>query len=316
MFDGAKHISLSMETDIIMNNPMLSFSGRYDLNSGEVATGLKSSAYYKGWQFTAYRLGEKWHRVAANGSYHKFSNNGRHNHNDFTRIRLAQVIDQLRIELNFNPKKEILNGIEFGVNIILDFPVKIVLDSLLTYKGISFERPIDNPNYYQCKTKEFILKLYDKGAQYKLNMHVMRFEIKVISMDFLRKKGINIRFLSDLIDEANYSKIENLMLDYFDIILFIDLNVNPRELTGKHKDLYLQGFNKQYWRRPNKKDFQTVTMYERKRKELKREEDMFRALFTPSFIPELHHLIRSKWRALTLCSAEQTKIVDQIIACW
>lgn len=316
MFDGAKHISLSMPTEMIMNNPRLSFPGRYDLNSGELSTGLKSSAFYKGLQFTAHMLGDKWHRVAVKGSYHKFSNNGRHNYNDFTKLRLAQVIDQLRIELGFNPRKEILNGIEFGVNVTLDFPVKLVLDSLLTYKGISFERPIENPNYYQCRTKEFILKLYDKGAQYKLKEHVMRFEIKVVSMDFLRKKGINIHFLSDLLDEANYLKIECLMLNYFDAILFRDLQICPADLTGKFKELYLQGTNKQYWRRLNKKDFQTVTMYERKRKELKREEDKFRLHFTPPFVSKLHHLIRSKWRLLTSCSQEQSKMINQIVMGW
>lgn len=316
MFDGAKHLHILVPIEKMMANPLLKFSRSVDLFTGEDTTANKIHARFQGWRFTAHRLGDEWTHVSGAGSYHTYFNNGKHNYNDFTRIQLAQTIERMRIDFGFHPNYENLNNIEFGVNITLPFSVSRVLDSLLTYKGVPFERPIENENYYQCKTKEFILKIYDKSRQFSLPSNTMRFEIKVVSMSFLKSKGIAIAVMADLLNAENYPKIGNLLISYFNKILFCNKNIDIHSLSDKDKELYLRGSIKSFWQRPQRFRYDSQSSYEAARKAWKRKEDLFRLRFSPSFNRDIENRIKSKWEYLTKCTPEDSNYIHNILSTW
>jgi hypothetical protein len=316
MFDGAKHLSLSAPVKTIMTNPRLKFQGKYYLDSSEDIPGRAALAQYQSWRFRAHRSSNIFVRVEAEGSYHRYHNDGRHNYDDFRRIHLARTIENMRTDLCFLPRSEKLNNIEFGVNIKLDFSVTQVLESLLTYKGIPFLQSIDNPFYYQCETKEFIIKIYDKGRQFKLRDNILRFEIKVRSMNYLKTKNIHINFLSDLLNQENYQSIGQLLQNCFSAILFRDLDLDRSNLTQEDKQLYYLGCLRESWKRPKRSDFSSQRNYDRTRKSQSRLEHNFRVLYTPSFQKKLEEMICQKWQYLTTTDQEEEEEISDIRSRW
>jgi len=299
MFDGIKIVSLSSSPSDFMRNPLLEFSGRHSLRNGHDMTGRRSCAFHQGLRFTAFRTNGGWHRMELDGSLHCYYNNGRHNYNDFTGSNLAFCIEELRCCLGLIPETEILNNVEFGINIIIDFPVQILLDSVMSYKGIPFRSPAENHTYLQCETEEFIIKIYDKGTQFKLTNHVLRFEIKVRKMKFLRNKGVEITTLADLLCSQNYPKMGEILVGYFNQILFRDPHLDMTRLTSLDRELYLQGGLKNFWQRPNLVEYPNSRLYEAARKRQKRAENRYRSLFAPRYIPDLSNQINAKWLALS-----------------
>ncbi|MCF2502582.1 hypothetical protein L0663_04280 [Dyadobacter sp. CY107] len=308
MFDGAKHMRLSVPGKKLMdNNPRLTFRGSHSIITAEDLTGHFCYAYYKGWTFTAYRDSGDWDRVQASGSYHKFFNKGIHNHNDFSLPDVIKALDNFGTEIGVNPLQEVLQNLEFGVNVTLPFEVTTVLKSLLTYRGVAFQRPIENAHYYQCRTKEFIIKCYDKGREYNLAENILRFEIKVVSMRFFKDKGVNIRNLSDLLNVENYPKLGKILNEYFEAILFRDLELDISRLCPKDKELMIKGQNKDYWVRPES----TSISYEAARKRQHREEKKFRMFNIPAWHTLLREAISAKWEDLTNLTDEIMSHIQQ-----
>lgn len=297
MFDGSKFGPVPIAANQALFRK-LPFEGRYSQETGEDVSGGKTNAFFKGITFTAYSEKGSWRSVAAAGSFHKFFNGGAHNYNDFHRKDFFEVVGELCGILGVSPVNVPVHNLEFGVNICLDFDPNLVLMSLLTYKGIPFERPIENRYYYQCQTDDFIIKVYDKGRQYNLAEQLLRVELKVVKMRFLHTKGISIKTFEDLLNQEHYPKLGRILVGYTKEILFRNRMLDVDGLSKADKELVARGGDKEYWQRPESQEG-NAKGYESARKKLQREEARYRLLNLQDWHHVLFERIASKWNQLT-----------------
>jgi hypothetical protein len=291
MFDGFKILNLCTGASITQNSILQDFwTSNVKIEGGEV---LKEWAVYFGIAFNV-----KYDIPRLTGSLHKYFNNGEHNANDFTFTDLLAVIDDLKTKFNIDPETSLLNNVEFGVNVIVPFEVNSLLDCLISYQNQPFNREVERGKvYYQCKKTEHIVKIYNKGLQYKRAENILRFEIKIIRMRYLQSKGIDIDTLQSLTEPDNYPKIGRLLLSVFDDILFDDKSIEPQTLEPSERELYFNGRNPKYW-------IKDSAMSAAQRKQKERERTRFNELLdnhrNGDNMPLIaRELIKSKWGELS-----------------
>ncbi|HLO45782.1 MAG TPA: hypothetical protein VK175_15695 [Leadbetterella sp.] len=191
---------------------------------------------------------KKENYIKLEGSLHLFHNNGTQNYDEFTYSKICKTIDHLISTKKIDAKKSIINNIEFGVNIELPFPVSLILNKIVTFKGSPFSHEKNlNINSRVCKNSQIHIKMYDKGLQFDLNKNLLRFEVKIKRMQFHQNKGIDIRNLADLKIYRNYPKVIDLIKSIFDEILFEEDNFDQRLLSTKDLIFYLRIINPNYW---------------------------------------------------------------------
>ena len=176
------------------------------------------------------------------------SNAGKHNYDDFRSVDVVEVVRELSERFEIDTATTQLNNVEFGVNVVLPFEVHVVLDNLIVFKGEPFMKVVeDGMSYYQCKKSHFIIKIYDKGKQYNLPDNVLRFEIKVMRMQYLETKGIKLRYLSDLLNMAIYEPLGNILTEVYEEILFGNNTLDEKGLNTKELETFLRGSNPKTW---------------------------------------------------------------------
>ena len=242
MIDGIKIYDLKTDPSQLLQNPYLAEYWNTTVNNSD-GTYKYGLAEYFGLKFQL-----KHGKVRLQGSVHKYRNEGRHNYDDFRAVDVAEVVRELSERFEINTATTLLNNVEFGVNVVLPFRVNVVLDNLIVFKGEPFIPIVeDGMSYYQCKKTHFIIKCYDKGKQYKLPDNVLRFEIKVMRMQYLATKGIKLRYLSDLLNMAIYEPLGNILTEVFEGILFDDNTLDEKALTDKEYKTYSRGSNPKKW---------------------------------------------------------------------
>lgn len=243
MIDGIKIYDLKTNPEQLEINPYLleHWTTTVQNADGVVKYGL---AEYFGLKFQI-----KHQKVRLQGSLHKYHNAGLHNYNDFTAVNVEQVVKELSERFEIDTAQTELNNVEFGVNVVLPFGVSLVLNNLIVYKGEPFIKVVEEGmNYYQCKKTHFIIKIYDKGKQYKQSENILRFEIKVMRMQYLKTKGVPIRYLSDLLNKSIYEPLGNILTEVFESILFGNDALNEKGLSNKEREVYLRGSNPKTWK--------------------------------------------------------------------
>ena len=242
MFDGIKILALKTDFHKLLQNPYLAEHWNTTVHNSDAVVKYESADYF------GLKLQLKDKNIKLQGSLHKYRNGGRHNYDDFTAVEVAEVVRELSERFEINTAQTLLNNVEFGVNVVSQFGVHVVLDNLISYKGQPFERFVDKGiSYYQCKLSKSIIKIYDKGKQFNLPNNVLRFEIKVIRMQYLETKGIKLRYLSDLLNMDIYEPLGNILTEVFEGILFGDNTINERNLTPKELETYLRGSHPKTW---------------------------------------------------------------------
>ena len=99
MIDG---ISFRLSPDRIKYNDILDFKPK----------GNRDEAKYRGFRVSLYQ-----DSAHVTGSIHKYYNEGAHNSNDFHLSAFIQALNDLALDLEFNPEAVQFNTLEFGVNI-------------------------------------------------------------------------------------------------------------------------------------------------------------------------------------------------------
>lgn len=158
-----------------------------DENTGECKT--RRTGEYKNLKLIIRK--EKY--ITLEGSLHKFHNNGEHNYNDYGFKDIVTTIDRLRDELGIDPLKSIIQNIEFGVNIRVPFNPTVFLKSrIINYKGQPKDKHSPNGKglLIQFPRTSYLIKIYDKGAQYDQFDNILRFEIKTRRMAFVKSTGL------------------------------------------------------------------------------------------------------------------------------
>jgi hypothetical protein len=242
MDDFIKLLNVATDSKKLLANPILKDYWHTDVmtNDGDVR---KDYAEYLGLRFTV-----KNGNSQIEGSIHKYRNKGKHNYDDFSCKDAIEVIKELCNDFEIDPYRTEVNNLEVGVNVILPFPVKLVLDNLVTYKGDCFKPEVeDGIRYYQCKKKQFYIKIYDKGLQYNLPDNVLRFEIKVIRKQYFERYKIPIYWLSDLMNPDIYPQLAELLTATFKDILFNDNRIEINGLNATERVIYYKGSNPNTW---------------------------------------------------------------------
>lgn len=261
------------------------------------------------------------------GSIHYCFNKGKHNYNDFYVSDLLKVLSNFYSEFDINPKINKLNNLEFGVNIKVPFNIDKFLYNLITHNGklFSVERG-KNKTYYQFKHSNYILKFYNKGKQarskgFNIKGEILRYEIKVIRMEYLHAKGINIEFLSDLLNTSLYGKLGKLLIDSYNEILIYDNSVIVDELKPKQREFYKSAENFKYWveifdsytdeKGKNSRQYRNKrTYYQRKIKEFREIQKIYSK---DNNIKLVGDLIVLKWNELTKVTTETQSAINSFL---
>lgn len=171
-----------------------------------------------------------------NGNLHKYTNKGTHDADSFRLSDLHRVFTELNNLYCVNPYATPLYSVEFGVNIKLSYDPQRILKAIRMYKGYTFT-PIGKIGL-EYKTKEYRIKIYDKGEQCDVPgfENVLRIEMATQS-SYLKKRGFCIPLLGNLLNTDTWRVFEFLLLEAIDNIMIIE--VVPFEgLTKKERGLF------------------------------------------------------------------------------
>ena len=186
--------------------------------------------------------------VQLNGSVHKYRNEGVHNSDDFNANDAISTIEKICNDYEIDPQRTGINGLEFGVNVVLPFPVKLLLDNLISYNGQPFKSELKKGmRFYKCDKTQFSVKVYDKGLQNKLPINLLRFEVSADKMQFFKWCKIPIVWLSDLLNPDIYPRLAEILVTTFNDILFNDNRIDIKTLTATEQTIYFRGSNPNTW---------------------------------------------------------------------
>ncbi|RKE04430.1 hypothetical protein [Marinifilum flexuosum] len=250
MIDFIKVMVQNADISKLKNSRHLNFFGEVNLDTGEVKNfgkdgmyrGTRELATYQGLKFAIYSSG----RVFISGSLHKYWNKGEHNFNDFNFSALNDVLNDIEQKFGITPKQMKINALEIGVNIRPPSKtVKILkhcfLHSTKEFKWIAVR---DEGRYIQAKHWQYVVKIYDKARHYRskgyrIDHEILRFEIKYLKLEKLKKYGIQT--VQDLLDFGVINCVPLLLDEWKKVLLY--------DFTIKSNCVSLQKYcNPNYWR--------------------------------------------------------------------
>lgn len=243
MIDGLKILNLSITSDLLLGNPLLVFPLPVDEASGEIIR-QKRTAQYRGLGLVLKPDGV----VQLHGSLHKCKNGGSHNFDDFFYSDLLNVVIDLHEKFGINPKKVILNNLEFGVNILLPYNPCKFIDDLITHRTDPFsiqkgQRKLIAEAFYQ----RYVVKIYNKGLQYGCDKRILRFEVKVLKMVHLKNLGIET--LWDILIPEKLKKLGTELVRCFSELIFFDSSIQLKNIPVKHAKILQEGNNTKIWQK-------------------------------------------------------------------
>jgi hypothetical protein len=131
------------------------------------------------------------------------------NYTQFSINNLEQVITTLKNELNIDPFTALLHNLEFEVNLILSFDPNSFIDNVIAHKSNSFNF-MDVKNRYGKQTlrlsSQYGLKIFNKSLQFNTDHYILRYEIKCLKMELIRKTPV---YLPDLLMPAIVDRCKN-----------------------------------------------------------------------------------------------------------
>lgn len=252
LIDYVKILFNNVDVERLYNLPFLDFTADINLKTGEQPP--KKVVNYHFCKITIFDSGI----VLFSGSIHKlynsinnikapnYSNKTQYkgfNGNQFTINNIFEVRIHLEKLFACSSKDMIFQNIEFGVNINTLFSPQLFLKGLLYHRGKLFEYKY-NGYYAQVKHQRYLVKIYNKSNQYKMNKETLRVELKIIKTQFL--KDTDIRTFFD-VDENTLNKASNLLLKVFDEVVYYDYTIQKKQLTNMNKQTLKKYSNPRYW---------------------------------------------------------------------
>jgi hypothetical protein len=228
---------LLVDADEILNNPNLKFIENRESKTGKKHK-EKSGLYTQFATLENLKIevirGNKLNRpqIKLSGSLHKYWH--QNNWQDFTHSECIESINEICSLLNITPNKTLIRCIEFGVNIETKHEPNKILNSIISKNGVSPEiRNYLNKGYLKrFNYSQYQVKIYDKSLQYCLDRYLVRFEIKVLKMQFLQTKGIFLNTLEDLTKIETLEKLREIISIQFNSIQFHDYRINMKEISN------------------------------------------------------------------------------------
>lgn len=247
MFDFNKSNLLGIPVDSLLNNTSLDFKFEVSEKTGEMFENSKVSQFNEIDKFCTIKNNKY---TTLKFSFHKYYNKRNQNYNDFDINNFLEVLNDLSNKFSINPFLATIHNIEFGVNVSLPFKTEIFLNSIISFKGNEYKKETyKNKGYLlRFEFEHYELKIYDKGLQNELNENILRFEIKVRKMDYLKSKGISVNNYSDLLNENTIQKLTERLLMAFDELLTYDNSINIKTVKSqREREILLKGNNPKYW---------------------------------------------------------------------
>jgi len=155
-------------------------------------------------------------------SIHKFYKGN--NYSDFHLSEFQSAISLLSELLGFDLLEAEVKKIEYGCNIPVEKPENIY-NGLIGYQRGYFNPMLDNAREYGKKqySTDYNIKLYDK--QFEVAKHngtkinpLARFEKEIKNMRYLRKMGIAVYSVNDLLKKEIWQALKNDLVRTFDRI--------------------------------------------------------------------------------------------------
>lgn len=300
MIDFIKINRLPVTSDAVLANEHLTFTHSNVTTEGEIINRAQVA------HFEEMDVIVKGKSVRLKGSLHKLFEGGT-NHRDFSINNIRSVIDELVKTFRFDPTKALINFIEVGVNIPFSTDPNPIIKSFLRYKHETFKtmKVIGNGYYRCCDLQQFSIKVYNKSLQNNLDSFLLRIEIKINRMHFLKSWGISDLTLEDLKKRELYEKLLKMLLDVFNQVLLNNPSFNINSITNhKDRELILQGLIPEYW--------DNLPRTTRMRK-ISRFSEL---VGSNSLKAEISKLITAKWNELTTLKnqavTQQNKKAEQI----
>ncbi|MDC1365074.1 hypothetical protein N8258_01510 [Algibacter sp.] len=208
--------------------------------------------------FTAYignmevRINDKL--VYVKNSIHKLYNELQggtaNNYNDFRYSELFEIINYLDEKL-IDLKRTRLTQLEFGLNIKLPVPAEYVIEQNISHHQLKlhshYERFNGTGAYKQFNHSNFYFKIYDKAKQYRLNEHIIRFEIK-----YKNNKNFNPMGVYKIHDLKSKKFLQNLfddLLKRFDELTIVDNILPETKITKKDKRQLESYLSYSFWKK-------------------------------------------------------------------
>jgi hypothetical protein len=235
----------------------------------------------------------KSNRVEIRGSLHTYWKG--ENFSDFTLSELQACIRELSTNLNFDPNEAEIHNIEFGVNITVNFSAYTFADNVIAYKNRYFNQMKANLKQFEigfdCRMRQYTVKVYDKDKQYQKHENLLRFEIAVKRMQYIRGHGITSlgSFLNSIVISNSLQQIGRRLFVVYEDLIINDPSIKPLEIPARQRQIYLECCNPKKWEKftPNKR---------LRRKKLF--EDIIKRFGKMRWKPSTGEMIKHKWRLL------------------
>lgn len=195
------------------------------------------------------------YRLIVKGSFHK--NHFRSieypsgaNFQPFTYDQLQAEILNICNKLSLDLSKAKIQNLEVGINLPVDFNVmEYFQKNLLLYKVKTFEPWGEKRGVsigFQCKLSQFSVKLYDKALQFGLAKPLMRFELRILRMQKLKKH--KLKYLIDLCNQSKVTGLLKELLDSWNQVLIHDERIDSDDQKPEDRTFIEQCLNINFWR--------------------------------------------------------------------
>lgn len=219
MIDFVKLEVLGVDIPNLQNGNELEFGGKYYL-SGEVET-RRLYARYKEMKITIHDN----RRVFLEGSLPIMVLGN--NYENLKHENFIQGIEELELLFGVSADNFILQNFEFGfsVDIGSKSATDFLIEDLIDYKGEIGNVDTYKKNGYGVKFEksQFHLKLYDKTSQYDLENNILRIEIRVKKMDYVKKR-YKITTLKDLMSSTVWYQLKNHLVRVISDLVVCSMN--------------------------------------------------------------------------------------------
>lgn len=242
----------NIDIEHLLKLPFLDFKSVVNLETGEILS--KRVTHYHFCKIIIHDSGA----VFFTGSIHKLFNSLKEikapnhkttkeykgfNGNQFYLENIIEVRKHLEELFACSSSQMIFQNIEFGINTKPTFNPQLFITGLLCQNSTLFEYRYKN-HFASTPFQRYEMKIYNKSNQYGMIEYILRYELKFIKTEDLKPLGI--RTFKD-INTPTLNKAIQLLLKYFDRVIYYDKTITLKSLNDRQKRLLERYSNPRYW---------------------------------------------------------------------
>lgn len=184
------------------------------------------------------------------GSLRRYANGGAANVGAFGYAETCDAVAALCARFGIDPRNALLENVEFGLDYPLPIPAKQFVKTLICHGSKPFQPlNIEKPDLGKVAPRqEYDLKIYDKGSQSDTgDANLLRVEIRVGKMAFLKRQGVALATLADLTDPDKVRPLGTLIQSIFADVVCYDGSVSAHTLTVREQLHLKEVSNPKWW---------------------------------------------------------------------